>query len=377
MTITFFSNNLNHHQVALCDELYSLCGDDFKFVELSHLDEERRKMGFNTYERPYRIKIAEDKSLAFQLAVGSDVAIMGAESFGYLKHRVIHSNGLTFSYSERWFKQGLKNILSPRLLKQILLYLTEGRRKPWYMLCASGFLARDLVKIGLFRHKCFKWGYFPIYDFSSEERKVGNRVLRILWVGRFIGWKHPELMVQLGKKLMESGKDFIITMIGDGPEWSRIESMIDSSLKDKLILTRNKPNQWVIDEMRSSDIFCFTSDRQEGWGAVLGEAMATGCCPVASSDAGATPFLIDNGKNGLVFKSGNLSDLYAKVSYLIKHPDQRLILAEHARESILSHWSATVAANNLVILSKAKLSGAQDPSFAAEPCEFITTKKEV
>ena len=72
--------------------------------------------------------------------------------------------------------------------------------------------------------------------------------------------------------------------------------------------------------MRNHDIFIFTSDRQEGWGAVLNEAMDSGSTVVASDAIGSSPFLIKDGQNGFLFKSENHKSLYQKVAYLIDNP---------------------------------------------------------
>lgn len=108
---------LNHHQVALCDELYRQLGEGFRFVETGNLNNDRKLMGFTQFERLYRLKATECKDEARRLAMSADVAIMGAESYPFLKLRLSSTNKVTFSYSERWLKQGWKNLLSPNLLK--------------------------------------------------------------------------------------------------------------------------------------------------------------------------------------------------------------------------------------------------------------------
>jgi len=78
-----------------------------------------------------------------------------------------------------------------------------------------------------------------------------------------------------------------------------------TNLIDKLEVGRyvsllgNLPNEEVLQMMRESHIFIFTSDRGEGWGVVLSEAMANGCTVVASNKIGAAPFLVKHKKNVL------------------------------------------------------------------------------
>ncbi|RXE70782.1 glycosyltransferase [Muribaculaceae bacterium Isolate-002 (NCI)] len=378
MTIVFFSNVLNHHQVALCDELYRQNGGDFYFIETGRLNASRRSMGFRRFERPYAISLADNgNGRAVELAKTADVAIMGAESYPYLKLRMEAGYGVTFSYSERWLKQGIKNILSPNLLKQIRLYLLKGRKRKWYMLAASGYLANDLARIGIFKDRIFKWGYFPGYPEAKPNERNTDRPVRILWAARFIDWKRPDIMIKLAEMLQANNYDFEMTMIGDGDMAKSINSLISSSpeTSPRIKLKGNIPNEEVLSEMSRSDIYCFTSTRREGWGAVLGEAMATGCCPVASSDAGATPFLVDDGRNGLVFRTDDINDLYDKVAYLIDNPDARIKMGEAAKATMLNDWCASTAAREFLSLSKKALAGTlekhSDSNLPASPAYRI------
>ena len=49
--------------------------------------------------------------------------------------------------------------------------------------------------------------------------------------------------------------------------------------------------------MEKSEIFLFTSDKGEGWGAVLNESMNSACAVVASHAIGSVPFLLKDGEN--------------------------------------------------------------------------------
>lgn len=56
MKIVFFTNCLNHHQIGLADELYHLTAGQYILIETETLNEERYKMGFVSYDRPYVLK---------------------------------------------------------------------------------------------------------------------------------------------------------------------------------------------------------------------------------------------------------------------------------------------------------------------------------
>ena len=308
---------------------------------------------------------------AMQLIREADMVIYGASPLKYLKERV-STGKLTFLYSERWLKRGLLNLLSPRLLQQQWFYHTHCHRKPVYALCASAYAAGDFAKMFSFKGKCFKWGYFTaVSDIDIENLQKSKRnasTVKILWVARFLQLKHPEQMLQLASQLRSRHVNFSIDMIGVGPEYDKITSAIKTmELENYVHLLGQVPNSKVMEAMRTHDIFCFTSDKNEGWGAVLNEAMSSGCCPVSSIEAGSTPYLIKDGVNGLSFDLKKENDLFEKVLWLIEHSEEREKMSIEAYKTMRDVWSPKNAATQLVKLCEAIQNG--DTSFVADgPC---------
>ena len=113
--------------------------------------------------------------------------------------------------------------------------------------------------------------------------------------------------------------------------------------------------------MEESEIFLFTSDRNEGWGAVLNEAMNSGCAVVASHAIGSVPYLIENKSNGLIYKDGDKDDLYIKVKYLLDFSQKRMKIGHAAYLTILNDWNAVKAAERVLTLSKTILNGEKSP----------------
>ena len=100
--------------------------------------------------------------------------------------------------------------------------------------------------------------------------------------------------------------------------------------------------------MEKTEVYLFTSDYKEGWGALLNEAMNSGCAVLASHAIGAVPFLLRHGENGVVFESGNLKDMEEKAEMLLKSAEKRKRLGSAAYETILQEWNAEIAADRLV-----------------------------
>ena len=99
-----------------------------------------------------------------------------------------------------------------------------------------------------------------------------------------------------------------------------------------------------------SDIFISTSDRQEGWGAVINEAMNSSCCMIVPAEAGAVPYMIENGYNGYVFKSDDTDELLSCAMQAARYPDIRKKMGRRAYETVRYTWNARCAADRMVRL---------------------------
>ena len=158
------------------------------------------------------------------------------------------------------------------------------------MLCAGAFTYADFAKHGSFINKAYKWGYFPeTKRYESIERLVEKKKKNsILWCGRFIDWKHPDDALCVAERLKAAGYSFALNIIGAGELEPKLKSMIEQyGLNDCVHMLGAMPPENVREYMESSQIYIFTSDRSEGWGAVLNESMNSGCAVVASDAIGA------------------------------------------------------------------------------------------
>ncbi len=374
MKIVFYTNFINHHQSVWSDELYRLLDGDFRLVETMPMFEWLKSSGYSDFSsRPYVIQVWKDnksRKIAEELSATADVAIFGADSLDYEIIRAKYGK-LSFEVSERWLKKGLLNLLSPRLLRNMWYYHTLFHNKPVYKLCSSAFAAGDQYKMFSFRDRCYKWGYFTKVDDYDIEQSLdarGNSEMRLMWCARFIKWKHPELAVKLAYRLKEKGYKFTLDMYGSGDELERTKDLVRKlDLVDVVKFCGNLPNEQILDQMRQHDIFLFTSDRNEGWGAVANEAMSNGCVLVGSDAIGCVPFLIRDGENGCVFKSGNQDSLLEKVEHLFNNPIGMRKMAINGYYTLRDFWSPENAAKNLLKLIE-DLQNGRDASIADGPC---------
>jgi glycosyltransferase involved in cell wall biosynthesis len=134
------------------------------------------------------------------------------------------------------------------------------------------------------------------------------------------------------------------------------------------LLGAMKPEQ-VRSHMERAGIFLFTSDKQEGWGAVLNESMNSACAVVASHAIGAVPYLIKNKENGIIYRSGHVAGMVETVKDLLDSPQEQAALGQKAYETITGLWNAEVAAQRVMELSAHILAGEKYPDlYESGPC---------
>lgn len=365
MKIQFLSNYFTHHQKPLSDALSARA--EYTFWETVPMETERLSMGWGMGELPAYVRpVSEDPEGAARAILEADILIVGSAPQALLKPR-IRAGKPILRYSERPLKKGLEPTkYLPRLLRW---HRWNPHGKPIYMLCASAYTAGDYARFGLFRGRAYKFGYFPEcrrYP-SLPDLMQGKDRREILWCGRFLDWKHPDDAIEALRRLRAEGLDCHLTMIGTGEMESLLKERVRAcGLENVVTLIGSMSPEAVRDRMEKTGIFLATSDRREGWGAVLNEAMNSGCAVVASRDAGSTPYLVQEGENGLTYHAEDVDGLCHAIRRLLCEPETQVRLGEAAYRTISEEWNAEVAAERLLTLGECILRGER------KPCPFET-----
>ncbi len=368
MEIVFLSNYMSHHQFFLSEELYKATNGRYTFVATESISEERINLGWQEIKAPYIMELTEiNKKEIESKIMAADAVIIGSAPYHLVKKR-IRANKLTFTYGERPYKK------EPSLLTLLVhkfRYMSQYHYPNVYRLCASAFSPIDYARTNTFVGKSFRWGYFPevrIYDDfeSMYNSKIPNS---ILWCGRLIDWKHPEVAVSIAKRLKDEGIAFKMDIIGSGYMYEEIAELIKSQKIDSEVTLHSSMTPEKIREyMEKSSIYLFTSDRQEGWGAVLNEAMNSGCAVVANSAIGAVPFLLKDKVNGYIYEDGKINQASNIVKELIQDKNVKSQISSNAYRSITCTWNSHVAADRLIQLIEALQNKTCTSIFREGPC---------
>lgn len=355
MKVTFVSNYINHHQIPVSNEMYARLGDEYRFVQTEPMEEERVTMGWGAAvnELPYLLCYYENPETCKKLILDSDVVIFGGvEDESYIAPRL--EKGLfTIRYSERIYKEGQWKRVSPRgLIKKYKDHI-RYRNSDVYLLCSGGYVADDFNLIGAYPNKMMKWGYFPeTYSYDLDklfEKKAKNEAPVILWVGRMIELKHPEYAIHMAGEFVKQGKKIKLRFIGDGEKKEELLAAVESKGLKEYVEFLGFMSPWEVrKQMEEASILLMTSNRIEGWGAVVNEAMNAGCVVVASHIIGSAPYLIKHRENGMIFKAGDANSLTENVSEIIDNNCCLKEMGQNAYHTIEKLWNAKTAVERLL-----------------------------
>ncbi|HDY88501.1 MAG TPA: glycosyltransferase family 1 protein [bacterium] len=213
-------------------------------------------------------------------------------------------------------------------------YAIAGSKEVKDILVRKG-LADDCISI-------IPLGTDPLLFRKMESTELRSRLrleaFTIGYIGRFVKEKG---IYDLLKAVSQIKNKFNLLMVGSG----RLKYKIKAEGRRLGILKRIR----ILDSIPSSQVPYYISCMdclvlpsrtakkwKEQFGRVLIEAMSCEV-PVVGSDSGEIPNVI--GDSGLVFKEGDIDDLFSKLELLINDVDLRTELAKKGRQRVLDNFT--------------------------------------
>jgi glycosyltransferase involved in cell wall biosynthesis len=162
----------------------------------------------------------------------------------------------------------------------------------------------------------------------------------VLYIGRLQHLKGPQLLVEAGQSLLESGLKVNFRFVGgdtpSGPfgrsmtDWCR--SRVGPQWRDRFAFEGPRPRA-TLGRLITGATVCVLPSLWENFSMSAVEAMALGACVVAS-DAGGFPELIRDGTDGLLFRSGSAAALEAALRRSLSDPSLRQATGSSARARV-------------------------------------------
>ena len=175
---------------------------------------------------------------------------------------------------------------------------------------------------------------------NQNKLDFGNSII-ILYLG-WIGKKKGTFdLLEVAEILKEKGYNFKILSVG--PEMKTgdrklINSIIrNKKLKDSVKLLKEVEHDEVPAFYNSADIFILPS-YTEGFPMCILEAMASGL-PIVSTNVGAIPEIIEEGKNGFLFEPGDINTFINKIEILINNKKLREEIRHNNIEKVKNEFS--------------------------------------
>jgi len=163
--------------------------------------------------------------------------------------------------------------------------------------------------------------------FENLDRKKGDK-FSIMTVARLEKVKGVAYLIRAMTGLQFS--NFELLIIGAGSEKRNLEELAEKlGLKDKVRFLGEIPNEKIPSYLTLADCFVLPSLR-EGFGIVVLEAQAAGV-PVIGTKVGGILDLIEDGKTGILVRSGSSEDISQAISRVYANLDFSRSLVQNAK----------------------------------------------
>jgi len=179
--------------------------------------------------------------------------------------------------------------------------------------------------------------FYPSPDVAREQ-VIGHPVpgLVVGCVARFDPIKNHELLLDAFAVARRSHPTAVLVLVGDGELKASLERRArQPDLQGSVVFTGDRHD--TSDLYRCFDVFALTS-KAEGTSMSILEAMATGCCIVAT-DVGGSGALLDGGAAGLLVPSGDVTALAGRLTAVLGDDGQRRRFGEIARARAVHAYS--------------------------------------
>ena len=192
--------------------------------------------------------------------------------------------------------------------------------------------------------------------YMPEKEILHNDPVVFIMIGGFEYYKGQIEFAEACVLLSKSGyHNFIVHFIGAGN--SEVKHKVEKIVSDGGISTQVKFMgycQDVYNYLKTSDI-SFSCSRAEAFGRTTAEAMLSGNLVIGADTAG-TRELLQDGKNGLLYRQGDPEDLLNKMKEALIHREESRELAKTGRNYAYQNYTADINAKNIYALYNTILS---------------------
>lgn len=164
----------------------------------------------------------------------------------------------------------------------------------------------------------------------------------ILFVGLLRKVKGVELLLKAIPIILKSLPEVHVYIAGSGEQEIELKRLVkELSIEEQVKFLGFISKEEKFAYYKSADI-CVVPSIYEAFGIVLLESMACGK-PTVASNVGGIPFIVEDGKTGLLFECGDVRDLAEKIITLLQNKELREKMGEAGKDRA-REFTWTVAA---------------------------------
>lgn len=180
---------------------------------------------------------------------------------------------------------------------------------------------------------------------KKKEIGISKDSLVIGCVARLEKQKDIPTLVEAFKVVSEKHENLILLLVGHGSEKENIKNLVNKLGIEKKVFFLEKRTD-IPELLQIMDIFVLPS-LNEGMSNALLEAMISKKLIIVS-DIEENKELIENGKEGLNFKTGNFADLAKKIMYCLENINKIKKYGENNIEKIKRYYSLDIIAKSFI-----------------------------
>jgi len=182
--------------------------------------------------------------------------------------------------------------------------------------------------------------------------------------GRLTAIKGFPLLFEAMAELRQQGRDFRLTLAGDGPDRAMLEQQAKRlGIANRVVFAGWKDQDELRNLYRRSDVFVMSSFA-EGVPVVLMEAMVTGV-PCVAPRINGIPELIRDGVDGLLFTASDVAELVGALGRMMDDSAMRHKMAELSRKRVSDKYDLRKNVDRQAGLLKEWMDKSREPATAA------------
>ncbi|MBC8440366.1 MAG: glycosyltransferase [Deltaproteobacteria bacterium] len=220
-------------------------------------------------------------------------------------------------------------------------FFNKYRNNVCLFIAPSQFLRAKFIEFGWSSKQII---YIPNYIVSQDFLPNYVSENYLIYIGRLSGEKGITTLIQAFGKVDEH--NIKLKIVGDGPERECLEDM--SKKDNRIQFTGYLSGKELSDVTRNARAIVVPSEWYENAPISILEAFAYGK-PVVGARIGGIPEMINEGKDGILFESGNVDDLAEKITVFLSYSNSRIVeMGKAAREKAEENYNPVMHYEKLI-----------------------------